>query len=96
MIFYKGCSQGVFFTEALAEFQHVNCMIVRICEVKRHACCAKAETFTEAVASVASMVATPLSTPTSLPLIWEVYSQGEHTIILEIFICNKILNFQVN
>ena len=24
-----------FFTEALAEFQHVNCMIVRIWEVKR-------------------------------------------------------------
>ena len=43
----------VYFTEALAEFHHVNCMIVRI------ACCARAETFTEAVASAASMVATP-------------------------------------
>ena len=53
-------SQGVFFTEAPAEFQHVNCMIVRIWEVKRVACYARAETFTEAVASVASMVATPL------------------------------------
>ena len=26
--YQQGCSQGVFFTEALAEFQHVNCMIV--------------------------------------------------------------------
>ena len=49
-----------FFTEALAEFQHVNCMIVRIWEVKRVACYGRAETFTEAVASVASMIATPL------------------------------------
>ena len=24
----QGCSQGVFFTEAPAEFQHVNCMTV--------------------------------------------------------------------
>ena len=56
----QGCSQGVFFTEALAEFQHVNCMIVRICGVKRVACYARAETFTEAIASVASMVAMPL------------------------------------
>ena len=38
--------------------QHDNCMIVQICEVKRVACYARAETFTEAVASVASMVAT--------------------------------------
>ena len=55
-----GCtvsSQGVFFTEALAEFQHVNCMIVQIWEVKRVPCCARAETNTEVVAS---MVATPL------------------------------------
>ena len=35
-------------------------MIVRICEVKIVACYARAETFTEAVASVGSMVATPL------------------------------------
>ena len=49
-----------FFTKALAEFQHVNCMIVRIWEVKRVACYARAETFTEAVALVASMVAMPL------------------------------------
>ena len=28
--YYQGCSHGVFFTEALAESQHVNCMIVRI------------------------------------------------------------------
>ena len=47
-----------FFTEALAEFQHVNCMIVQIWEIKRVACYARAETFTEAVAS---MVATPLA-----------------------------------
>ena len=55
----QGRSQGVFYyyTEALVEFQHVNCMIVRIWEVKRVACYARAETFTEAVASV---VATPL------------------------------------
>ena len=49
--FSKGaCSQGVFCTEALAEFQHANCMVVRICEVKGVACYARAETFTEAVA----------------------------------------------
>ena len=35
-------------------------MIVRIWEVKRVACYARAEIFTEAVASVASMVATPM------------------------------------
>ena len=57
---YQGCSQGVFFTEALVEFQHVNCVIIQIWEDKRVACYARAETFTEAVASVASMVATPL------------------------------------
>ena len=56
----QGCSQGVFFTEALGEFEHVNCMIVQICEVRGVACYARAVTFTEAVASVASMVATPL------------------------------------
>ena len=31
----QGYSQGVSFTKALAEFQHVNYMIVRIWEVKR-------------------------------------------------------------
>ena len=47
---YKGVAmQGVSFTEALAEFQHVNCMLVQIWEVKRVACYARAETFTEAV-----------------------------------------------
>ena len=35
-------------------------MIVRICEVKIVACYARAETLTEAFASVGSMVATPL------------------------------------
>ena len=54
---YTRCSQGVFFTEALAEFQYDNCMIVQIWEVKRVACYARAETFTEAVGAVASMVA---------------------------------------
>ena len=55
------CSQSVFFfTEALAEFHHVNCMIVRIWEVKTVAFYARAETFSEAIASVASMVALPL------------------------------------
>ena len=53
----KGVARVYFFTEALAEFQHVKCMIVWIWEVKRVACYARAETFTEAVASVASMVA---------------------------------------
>ena len=38
----------------------VNCMIIQIWEVKRVACYARAETFTEAVASVVSMAATPL------------------------------------
>ena len=61
MAHLQGCSQCVFFTEALAEFQHVICMIVRIWEVKRVACYARADTFTEAVVSVASMVATPLT-----------------------------------
>ena len=60
MYFAQGCSQVVFFTEALAEFPHFNCTIVRIWEVKIVACYARAETFTEAVASVASMVAMPL------------------------------------
>ena len=56
----KGVAKVYFFTEALvlAEFQHVNCMIVRIWEVKRLACYTRAETFTEAVAS---MVATHLT-----------------------------------
>ena len=54
---YQWCSQGVFLTEALTEFQHVNCMIVRIWEVRSIACYARAEIFTEAVASVVSMVA---------------------------------------
>ena len=35
-------------------------MTVQICKSKRVACYARAETFTEAVFSVASMVATPL------------------------------------
>ena len=61
------CSQGVFFTEALAEFQHVSCMIIRIWEVKRVACYARAETFTEADATVASMVATSLPPPPPPP-----------------------------
>ena len=48
-----GCSHaGVFFTEALAKFQHVNCMTVRVWKVKGVACYARAETFTEAVASM--------------------------------------------
>ena len=54
------CSQSVFFTEALVEFQHANCMIVRIWEVKRVAWHAKAKTFTEADASVAPTITTPL------------------------------------
>ena len=53
-------SQGVFLTEAMAEFQQVKCMTVRIREVMRVACYARAETFSEAVASVASIAATPL------------------------------------
>ena len=44
----QGSSQGVFFTQAL---QHVSSMIVQIWEVKRVACYARAETFTEAVVS---------------------------------------------
>ena len=55
----KGVARVYFFTKALAEFEHVNCMLVQIWEVKRVACYARAETFTEAVASVALMVATP-------------------------------------
>ena len=54
----KGVARVYFFTED--EFHHVNCMIVRIWEVKRVACYARAETFTEAVASATSMIATPL------------------------------------
>ena len=49
------CSQGVFFTEALAEFQHVNCMVVRIWEVKTVAMLGL-----KLLLRVASMVATPL------------------------------------
>ena len=47
----QGCGQLIFFTEAcaLAEFQHVNSMIVQIWEVKRDACYARVETFTEAM-----------------------------------------------
>ena len=41
-------------------------MIVRVWEVKRVACYARAETFTGAVASVASMVARPLQKEFSL------------------------------
>ena len=55
MVGGQGCSQDVFFTEVLAEFQHVNCMIVRIWEVKRVACYARDETFTEAVASIVAI-----------------------------------------
>ena len=29
---------GCIFTEALTEFQHVNCMVVRTCEVKSVVC----------------------------------------------------------
>ena len=36
--YIKGVTRVYFFTETLAEFQHVNCMIVRIWEVKRVAC----------------------------------------------------------
>ena len=53
----QGCSQGCVFTEALAELQYLNCMIVQIWEVKRVACYVRAEMITEAVVSVASMVA---------------------------------------
>ena len=58
--FYKGVARFFcccFFTDALAEFQHVNCTIVRIriWDVKRVACYARAETFTEAVASMVAM-----------------------------------------
>ena len=59
----KGVARVYFLPRhALAEFQHVNYIIVRIWKVKRSrvACYARAENFTEAVASVASMVATPL------------------------------------
>ena len=45
----NGYPRHIFFTEALAEFQHVNSMIVQIWEVKRVACYARAETFTEAM-----------------------------------------------
>ena len=55
----KGVARVYFLPRQLAELKHVNCMIVRIWEV---ACYARGETFTEAVASVASMVATPLIT----------------------------------
>ena len=58
----RGVARVFFFTEALPEFQHLNCMIVRIWEVKLHAMLG-AETFTEAVASVVSMVATPSWAP---------------------------------
>ena len=44
----------------MVEFQHVNCMTEQIQEVDGAACYARAETLTEAVASVALMVATPL------------------------------------
>ena len=58
------CNRGVFLTEALAELDfsmYVNCTIVPMLEVKRVACYARAETYTETVASVASMVAIPLA-----------------------------------
>ena len=47
----------------MAEFHHVNCMRVRIWEVKTVASYARAETFTEAVAS---MVALPLVVATCI------------------------------
>ena len=46
---YQGVARVYFFTEALAKFQHVNCMNL---EVKRVDCYAGAENFTEAVASM--------------------------------------------
>ena len=55
----KGVARVYFFTEALAEFQHINCEFEKSREL--HAMLG-AETITEAVASVASMVATPLIT----------------------------------
>ena len=45
----------------LAELYNVKFMIVWMWDVKRVACYARAETFTAAVASVASTVATPLA-----------------------------------
>ena len=53
----KGVAR-VYYTEALVE--HVNCMIVRILEVKGVACYAGAETSTTPVASISLMIATPL------------------------------------
>ena len=35
---FKGVARVYFFTKALAEFQHVNCMIVQIWEIMRVAC----------------------------------------------------------
>ena len=46
-----------FSTEALAEFQHIMLHDSMNFKVKRVGCYARAETFAEAVASVASMVA---------------------------------------
>ena len=58
----KGVARVYFFIKALAKFQHVHCMIVLIRKVKRVACYARAETFTEAVASCYHM-----------PLVWYTY-----------------------
>ena len=41
--YIKGIARAYFFTEALAEFQHVNCMIVWIWDVKRAACYIRTE-----------------------------------------------------
>ena len=48
-------SQGVFYTEAIAEFLHINFIVTSVHKVKYYA-----EVFTEATASVASMVTIPL------------------------------------
>ena len=45
----NGYPRDIIFTEAPAEFQHVNSMIVQIWQVKRDACYARVETFTEAM-----------------------------------------------
>ena len=62
----QGCCQGIFFTKALAEFQHVNCKIVRIWESRELHAMLGLKLFTEAVAS---MVATPLQVGTVVLII---------------------------
>ena len=60
-MYIKGVARVHFLPRHWLNFSmSVACMIIRIKEVKIVACYARAETFTEAVASVASMVATPL------------------------------------